>query len=122
VTEPDPAGGIAGASAAVDLDGIRFGVDGLLPAVVVDAQDGAVLMLAWMSRESLERSLATGRTVFWSRSRQELWEKGATSGHVQRIVDIAADCDADALLVTVEQSGVACHTGARSCFHRAVEA
>jgi phosphoribosyl-AMP cyclohydrolase len=121
VTEPDPAGGTAGASAAVDLDGIRFGADGLVPAVVIDAQGGAVLMLAWMSRASLERSLATGRTVFWSRSRQELWEKGATSGHVQRIVGIATDCDADALLVTVEQTGVACHTGAPSCFHRAVE-
>lgn len=101
-------------------EGLRFGPDGLLPAVIVDADDGAVLMLAWMSRESLERSLASGRTVFWSRSRAELWEKGATSGHVQRIVDVRTDCDADALVITVEQTGVACHTGERSCFHRGV--
>lgn len=101
-------------------EGLRFGPDGLLPAVIVDVDDGAVLMLAWMSRESLERSLASGRTVFWSRSRGELWEKGATSGHVQRIVDVRTDCDADALVITVEQTGVACHTGERSCFHRGV--
>lgn len=77
-------------------------------------------MLAWMNRESLERSLESGRTVFWSRSRGELWEKGATSGHVQRIVDVATDCDADALVFHVEQTGVACHTGERTCFHRPV--
>lgn len=104
----------------VALDGITFGPDGLVPAVVVDAVDGEVLMLAWMSRESLGRSLAEGRTVFWSRSRGELWEKGATSGHVQRIVEVRADCDADALVIVVEQTGVACHTGSRSCFHRSV--
>jgi phosphoribosyl-AMP cyclohydrolase len=125
VTEPEPDRSAAGAvtggvRAGVDVAAIRFGPDGLVPAVVVDAQDGAVLMLAWMNRDSLERSLTSGRTVFWSRSRQELWEKGATSGHVQRIVDVAVDCDADALLVTVEQTGVACHTGERSCFHRSV--
>lgn len=102
----------------VDPADVRFGPDGLVPAVVIDVVDGAVLMLAWMNRASLDRSLEQGRTVFWSRSRQELWEKGATSGHVQRIVDIAVDCDADALLITVEQTGVACHTGERSCFHR----
>ncbi len=110
----------ADALSTVDPAVIRFGPDGLVPAVIVDATDGAVLMLAWMNRTSLERSLETGSTVFWSRSRQELWAKGATSGHVQRIVDISVDCDADALLVTVEQTGVACHTGERSCFHRAV--
>jgi len=102
----------------VDLDAVRFGPDGLVPAVVIDVVDREVLMLAWMSRESLERSLATGRTVFWSRSRGELWEKGATSGHVQRIVDLRVDCDEDALVITVEQTGPACHTGERSCFHR----
>jgi phosphoribosyl-ATP pyrophosphohydrolase/phosphoribosyl-AMP cyclohydrolase len=107
---------------SVDVGAVRFGPDGLVPAVVVDVADGAVLMLAWMNSASLARSLETGRTVFWSRSRQELWEKGATSGHVQRIVGIALDCDADALLVTVEQTGNACHTGERSCFHRAVVA
>jgi phosphoribosyl-AMP cyclohydrolase len=107
-----------GARLDVGLDAVRFGSDGLVPAVVVDAVDREVLMLAWMSRESLERSLASGRTVFWSRSRGELWEKGATSGHVQRIVDVRVDCDEDALVITVEQTGAACHTGERSCFHR----
>jgi len=107
-----------GARTVVGLDAVRFGPDGLVPAVVVDAVDGAVLMLAWMNRDALERSLASGRTVFWSRSRGELWEKGATSGHVQRIVDIRVDCDEDALVITVEQTGAACHTGERSCFHR----
>ncbi len=104
----------------VDPDAVRFGPDGLVPAVIVDAGDRTVLMLAWMNRESLERSLVSGRTVFWSRSREELWEKGATSGHVQRIVDVTIDCDADALVITVEQTGAACHTGERSCFHRPV--
>jgi phosphoribosyl-AMP cyclohydrolase len=102
----------------VDLDGLRFGADGLIPAIVRDAADGAVLMLAWMDRRALERSLEIGETVFWSRSRGELWHKGATSGNVQRIVRIETDCDADALLVTVQQTGVACHTGERTCFHR----
>lgn len=106
------------ADGPVTVDDVSFGSDGLVPAVVVDAGDGTVLMLAWMNRESLGRTLAQGRTVFWSRSRGELWEKGATSGHVQRVVDVRADCDADALVVTVEQTGVACHTGERSCFHR----
>ena len=127
MSEPEPDRAVAsavtgGARVSIDPSTVRFGTDGLVPAVVVDAHDGVVLMLAWMNRDSLERSLTSGRTVFWSRSRQELWEKGATSGHVQRIVDIAVDCDEDALLVTVEQSGVACHTGERSCFHRAVGA
>jgi phosphoribosyl-AMP cyclohydrolase len=108
------------ADGPVTPDAVRFGPDGLVPAVVVDAGDREVLMLAWMDRTALERSLAEGRTVFWSRSRGELWEKGATSGHVQRIVDIRTDCDADALVITVEQTGVACHTGERSCFHRSI--
>lgn len=106
----------------VDPDAVRFGPDGLVPAVIVDVGDRTVLMLAWMNRESLERSLVSGRTVFWSRSREELWEKGATSGHVQRIVDVTTDCDADALVITVEQTGAACHTGESSCFHRPVTA
>jgi phosphoribosyl-ATP pyrophosphohydrolase/phosphoribosyl-AMP cyclohydrolase len=104
----------------VEPDALRFGVDGLIPAVVRDATDGAVLMLAWMDRVALERTIELGTTVFWSRSRQELWHKGATSGHVQRVVSIVTDCDADALLITVEQTGVACHTGERTCFHRSV--
>jgi phosphoribosyl-ATP pyrophosphohydrolase/phosphoribosyl-AMP cyclohydrolase len=124
VSESDPDGrplsASDGSARALRPDAIRFGSDGLVPAVVVDAGDREVLMLAWMNRESLERSLATGRTVFWSRSRQELWEKGATSGHVQRIVDIRTDCDQDALVISVEQTGAACHTGERSCFHHAL--
>ena len=122
MTGPEPNRAADAAAVAIDPADVQFGADGLVPAVVVDVEDGAVLMLAWMNRESLALSLELGRTVFWSRSRQELWEKGATSGHSQRIVGIAVDCDADALLVTVEQSGVACHTGERSCFHRGVQA
>ena len=104
-------------SDAVDPASLRYGPDGLLPAVVRDV-DGDVLMLAYMDREALARTLADGTTVFYSRSRRELWPKGATSGNVQRVVDVRTDCDADAVLITVEQTGVACHTGARSCFHR----
>lgn len=110
----------ATAAAAVDPDGLRFGADGLIPAIVRDVA-GDVLMLAYMDREAVARTLAAGTTVFFSRSRRELWPKGATSGHVQHVVAIAVDCDADALLVTVEQSGVACHTGERSCFHRPLD-
>ena len=90
----------------------------LIPAVVVDDGDGAVLMLAYMNEESLRRTMETGYTWFWSRSRQELWNKGATSGHVQRVVSITADCDDDTLLVRVRQTGPACHTGSRSCFFK----
>ena len=120
MSESDSAGRATEASGVMTPGDVRFGSDGLVPTVVVDAADREVLMLAWMNRESLERSLATGHTVFWSRSRQELWEKGATSGHVQRIIDVRTDCDQDALLITVEQTGVACHTGERSCFHNPV--
>jgi phosphoribosyl-AMP cyclohydrolase len=101
---------------------LRFDDRGLIPAVVQDAENGQVLMVAWMNRESLDRTLADGRTWFWSRSRQELWAKGATSGHVQHVQEILADCDGDTLLVRVHQDGPACHTGNRSCFHRALEA
>jgi phosphoribosyl-AMP cyclohydrolase len=97
---------------------LKFDAAGLIPAIVQDARDGTVLMLAYMNRESLERTLATGETWFWSRSRRELWHKGGTSGHVQRVREIYYDCDADALLVLVEQHGPACHTGERSCFYR----
>jgi phosphoribosyl-AMP cyclohydrolase len=102
----------------VDIDALRFDAAGLVAAIVRDAQDGDVLMLAWMDRTAVERTLETGSTVFYSRSRQELWPKGATSGNVQRVVAIAVDCDADAILIDVEQTGGACHTGERSCFHR----
>ncbi len=100
-------------------DQIHFDERGLVPAIVQDYLDGTVLMLAWMNRESLEKTLSTGQTWFWSRSRAQLWPKGSTSGHVQNLRSLRYDCDADALLVGVEQVGdIACHTGERSCFHR----
>ena len=109
-------------SHAVPVDRIRYNDQGLVPAIVQDHLDGTVLMMAWMNAESLQKTLDTGETWFWSRSRQEFWHKGATSGHVQRVQAIRYDCDSDALLVTVEQIGdVACHTGERSCFHRVNE-
>ncbi|HUF57312.1 MAG TPA: phosphoribosyl-AMP cyclohydrolase [Thermohalobaculum sp.] len=93
---------------------------GLIPAVAQDAGTGEVLMLAWMSAESLAETLETGRVTYWSRSRAALWRKGETSGNVQRLVELRIDCDGDALLVRVEQTGPACHTGRRSCFYTAV--
>ena len=97
----------------------RFSQKGeLIPAIVQEASTGEVLMLAYMNRESLQRTLDTGYTWFWSRSRQEMWNKGATSGHLQRVLSIRADCDDDTLLVTVDQTGPACHTGAHSCFFK----
>ncbi len=92
--------------------------DGLLPCVVQDARTGEVLMLAWMNQESLTRTLQTGETWFWSRSRQALWHKGETSGHTQRVVAIRVDCDGDAILAEVVPNGPACHTGRPSCFYR----
>ncbi len=100
------------------LDQVKFNSDGLVPAIVQDQGDGRVLMMAYMNRESLERTLETGQTVFWSRSRRALWRKGETSGHTQKVRDIAVDCDGDTLLIQVEQVGPACHTGHRSCFYR----
>jgi len=103
----------------IPLDGIRYDERGLVPAVVQDYLDGTVLMVAWMSRESLRKTQETGETWFWSRSRQAPWHKGATSGHVQRVRSLRYDCDSDTLLVGVEQAGdIACHTGQRSCFHQ----
>ncbi|HWH43767.1 MAG TPA: bifunctional phosphoribosyl-AMP cyclohydrolase/phosphoribosyl-ATP diphosphatase HisIE [Thermoleophilaceae bacterium] len=96
---------------------IRFDERGLAPCVVQDRRTGEVLTLAWMNRESLERTRETGETWFWSRSREELWHKGATSGNVQRVHALRWDCDADALLAIVEPAGPACHTGERTCFH-----
>ena len=89
---------------------------GLVPAVVQDATSKAVLMMGWMDDEALHRTLATGRSTFWSRSRQEYWVKGETSGHVQQVREVRLDCDGDTLLVVVDQTGPACHTGARTCF------
>jgi phosphoribosyl-AMP cyclohydrolase / phosphoribosyl-ATP pyrophosphohydrolase len=103
------------------LDALVFDDQGLLPAIVQDAATSQVLMLAYMNRASLQRSLETGETWFWSRSRQELWHKGATSGNTQRIVAMRADCDADTLLVLVAPAGPACHTGRVSCFFRGIE-
>jgi phosphoribosyl-AMP cyclohydrolase len=102
----------------VALDEVRFDDRGLVPAVVQDVENGDVLMMAWMNRASVERTLEEGRTVFWSRSRQELWRKGDTSGHVQHVEEVRLDCDGDVLLVRVHQVGAACHTGERTCFFR----
>jgi phosphoribosyl-AMP cyclohydrolase len=103
------------------LECLKFDDRGLIPAIAQDAGDGTVLMMAWMNRESIERTLATGEAHYWSRSRQELWHKGATSGHIQRVKGLAYDCDGDTILMQIEQVGdVACHTGARSCFFTAV--
>ena len=91
--------------------------DALIPAIAQDAQSGEVLMLAYVNAQSLAATLATGRATYWSRSRNELWEKGATSGNTQKVLAISLDCDGDAILIQVEQSGAACHTGEQSCFH-----
>ena len=97
---------------------IRYNEAGLIPAIVQDAATRQVLMMAWMNAESLRRTLEWGETVFWSRSRQEFWHKGATSGNVQKVVAVHLDCDGDTLLIEVEPAGPACHTGAVSCFFR----
>jgi phosphoribosyl-ATP pyrophosphohydrolase/phosphoribosyl-AMP cyclohydrolase len=97
---------------------IKYDINGLVPAIVQDAETHEVLMLAYMNAESLKLTLETGETWFWSRSRSELWHKGATSGNVQKVVEVKIDCDADTLLVLVNPAGAACHTGERSCFYR----
>ena len=104
----------------LDINALKFDEKGLIPAIVVDAITKQVLTLAYMNRESLAISMEKGLTCFWSRSRQELWLKGETSGHYQHIVSITADCDYDALVVKVKKDGPACHTGAESCFHNPV--
>jgi phosphoribosyl-ATP pyrophosphohydrolase/phosphoribosyl-AMP cyclohydrolase len=101
---------------SLDLDGLRYDEAGLVTCVCQDATSGAVLMVAWATREALERTLATGRATFWSRSRGELWEKGATSGNVLDVVELVADCDGDTLLLVCNAHGPACHTGAETCF------
>jgi len=102
------------------LNEIKYDVNGLVPAIVQDVVTKDVLMMAWMNAESLRLTLETGEAVFWSRSRQEIWHKGATSGNVQRVVEVRVDCDADTLLVLVEPAGPACHTGERTCFYRSI--
>ena len=101
----------------IDIDTLKFDEKGLIPAIVVDAETKRVLTLAYMNRESLRLSIERELTTFWSRSRQELWRKGETSGNAQHIIDITADCDYDSLVVKVNKDGPACHTGAESCFH-----
>ncbi len=98
----------------------KFGADGLITAVATDAETGQILMLAHMNAEALAKTIKTGEAWYWSRSRGELWRKGGTSGHVQRVVEIRTDCDQDAVELVVEQTGPACHTGRRSCFYRTV--
>lgn len=102
------------------LDQLKFDANGLIPAIIQDAANGRVLMMAWMNRASLEKTIATGKTHFWSRSRQKFWMKGESSGHTQTVKDIAFDCDADTLLIQVGQMGAACHEGYRSCFFRSL--
>ena len=105
---------------ALDLTKIKFDEHGLVPAVVQDVKTKAVVMLAYMNAESLRLTVETGYTWFWSRSRQELWNKGATSGNLQKVVEMFYDCDGDAILVQAEFSGPACHTGQYSCFHNVI--
>jgi len=100
------------------IEDLTLDASGLIPVIAQDADNGEVLMFAWMNRESLQRTLDEGRMVYWSRSRQELWRKGDTSGHTQTWTEIRYDCDADVLLAKIRQEGAACHTGERSCFFR----
>src|SRR5882672_8817520 len=103
-------------------DQIKFDkTTGLIPAIIQEQKTGRVLMMAWMNRASLEKTIETGKTHFWSRSRQKFWMKGESSGHTQAVKDIAFDCDGDTLLIQVEQTGVACHEGYHSCFFRSVQ-
>ncbi|MCR9127492.1 MAG: phosphoribosyl-AMP cyclohydrolase [Rhodobacteraceae bacterium] len=101
---------------------LRYNEAGLIPAIAQDADDGAVLMMAWMNAESVARTLATGRVTYWSRSRQAFWTKGETSGNLQELVDFRVDCDRDCILMQVRQTGPACHTNRRTCFYTAVRA
>ena len=106
--------------AEFDVSTLVFNERGLIPTVAQDKATGAVLMLAWMNAESIGLTLASGQVTYFSRSRQQLWRKGATSGHVQRLIEMRVDCDSDALLLIVDQIGPACHTGANSCFVKAI--
>jgi phosphoribosyl-AMP cyclohydrolase len=105
----------------VQLEELRFDPDGLVTVVVQDAENGDVLMVAWANREALERTLSEGRMTYWSRSREQLWRKGDTSGHTQHWEEIRVDCDGDVVLARVHQEGAACHTGERTCFFRTLE-
>ena len=114
MTAPSPS------AAAALLSALTFDRDGLVAAVAQQHDTGEVLMLAWMNREAIEQTLATGQVTYFSRSRAKLWRKGETSGQTQRLVELRVDCDGDTLLLMVDQTGAACHTGTRSCFFRAV--
>jgi phosphoribosyl-AMP cyclohydrolase len=104
------------------IGNLKFNEQGLIPAIAQDYYDGTVLMMAWMNAESIVKTLATGEVHYWSRSRSQLWHKGATSGHIQKLKELFYDCDGDTILVKIEQVGdQACHTGARSCFFNSVE-
>ena len=103
------------------LPNVKFDTNGLIPAIVQDAYTQEVLMLAYMNAQSLQLTLERGETYFWSRSRRELWHKGGTSGNIQKVLEISVDCDADTLLIRVQPSGPACHTGERTCFYRNLE-
>jgi len=111
---------MCGATDMSFYDGLKFNADGLIPAIIQEQATGRVLMMAWMNRASLEKTVETGKTHFWSRSRQKFWMKGETSGHTQTVKDVAFDCDGDTLLIQVEQIGAACHEGYKSCFFRSV--
>jgi phosphoribosyl-AMP cyclohydrolase len=104
----------------IELENLKFDANGLIPAIVQDAGTNRVLMMAYVNAESLDLTVQTGETHFWSRSRNEIWHKGGTSGNIQRVIDIRVDCDADTLLILVQPAGPACHTGETSCFYRAV--
>jgi phosphoribosyl-AMP cyclohydrolase len=99
---------------------LKFNADGLIPAIIQEQSTGRVLMMAWMNKEAVQKTIELGKTVFWSRSRQKYWVKGETSGHVQVVKDVAFDCDGDTLLIQVEQTGAACHEGYKSCFFRSI--
>ena len=102
-------------------EALKLDANGLIPAVAQQHSTGEILMLAWMNRDAIEATLASGQVTYWSRERKQLWRKGATSGHVQRLVELRLDCDGDALVVLVDQTGPACHTNRRSCFFRVVK-
>jgi phosphoribosyl-AMP cyclohydrolase len=112
--------GVAGTGSDALLAAVAFDRNGLVPAIAQQHDTGEVLMMAWMNREALSETLATGRVCYWSRSRGTLWRKGETSGQVQSLIELRLDCDGDTLLLRVDQQGVACHTGRRSCFYRAL--
>jgi phosphoribosyl-AMP cyclohydrolase len=104
------------------LENLKYNADGLIPAIIQDHENGQVLMMAWMNKESLQRTVDTGKCTYWSRSRQSFWLKGETSGHFQNVKLISVDCDQDCLLIQVDQVGAACHENYRSCFFRDLEA